>query len=48
MSKSSHRLRFEALQGWLEQIKKNAKYGKPKRVVIDDDIDIQWKPKKRY
>jgi hypothetical protein len=45
MSKSSHKLRFETLQGWLEQTKKNAK---PKRVIIDDDIDIQWKPKKRY
>ncbi len=44
----SQKLRFEALQGWLEQTRKNAKYGKPKKqVIVDDEIEFNYKPRKK-
>jgi hypothetical protein len=47
MSKTSHKARLDALHGWLEQTRKNAKYGKPKRIVLDDEVDVQYKLKNR-
>jgi len=47
MSKSSYKLRLEALKGWLEQTKKNSKYGKPKRIIIDDEIEFNIKPSRK-
>jgi hypothetical protein len=40
MSKSSYKMRLDALKGWLEQTKKNSKYGKPKRTIIEDEVDL--------
>ena len=44
----SKQLKWKALEDWFEQLKKNAKYGKPKKqVIVDDEIEFNYKPKKR-
>lgn len=48
MSKNSIHARVKCFNLWLEDFKKKSKFGKPKRVVVvDDDVDIHYKPKKR-
>jgi len=45
----SKRLKWECLNAWLEQIKKNNKYGKPKKqIIINDETEFNYKPKKKY
>jgi hypothetical protein len=45
MSKVGHKLRFTTLQGWLEQTRKQNKYGKPKQKIdyIDKLMAGEWK-----
>jgi hypothetical protein len=44
----SRKLKFECLQLWLEQTKKNAKYGKPKKqIIIDDEVEYGYKTKNK-
>jgi hypothetical protein len=47
MSKNSAYARIKCFNLWLEDLKKKTKYGKPKRVIVDDDTDIDFKYKKK-
>lgn len=47
MSKNSAYTRIKCFNLWLEDLKKKTKYGKPKRVIVDDDTDIDFKYKKK-
>jgi hypothetical protein len=45
----SQKSKWECLNAWLEQTKKNNKYGKPKkRILIEDEVEFNYKPKKKY
>jgi hypothetical protein len=47
MSKNSAYARIKCFNLWLEDLKKKTKYGKPKRIIVDDDTDIDFKYKKK-
>lgn len=45
----SQKSKWECLNAWLEQTKKNNKYGKPKkRILIEDEVEFNYKPKKKH
>jgi hypothetical protein len=47
MSKSSIHQKIITLNSWLEQTKKNNKYGRSKRIILEDDVDIHFVSTKR-
>ena len=45
----SKKLKLECLNAWLEQTRKNAKYGRPKkRILVEDETEFTYKSKKKY